>query len=154
MKVTSTVTLNPGPHTITVGDGGGSDNAPFADRIGGNSSIGSLVVASGGGAGGPAPSPEQPRMDGGSGSRTYFIRLPLYLPNNVIAIKVMMVRMLAAVAVVVVLVEMRQETPVVPNLIVPHFMWELFIQTAPCLMHGKVMLIQPDHMLVVVMDIQ
>jgi len=67
MKVTSTVTLNPGPHTITVGDGGGSDNAPFANRVGGNSSIGSLVVASGGGAGGPAPSPDQPYMDGGSG---------------------------------------------------------------------------------------
>ena len=36
MKITSTVTLNPGPHTITVGDGGGSDNAPYANRVGGN----------------------------------------------------------------------------------------------------------------------
>ena len=68
MKITSTVTLNPGPHTITVGDGGGSDNAPYDNRIGGNSSIGSLVVASGGGGGGPySPSGEEPKGDGGSG---------------------------------------------------------------------------------------
>ena len=67
MKITSTVTLNPGPYTITVGDGGGSDNAPYANRVGGNSSIGSLVVASGGGAGGPMPDSDNPNMDGGSG---------------------------------------------------------------------------------------
>ena len=70
MKVTSTVTLNPGPYTITVGSGGPSSPSPYPDRIGSDSSIGSLVVASGGGAGGPAPvgPPDlQPYMDGGSG---------------------------------------------------------------------------------------
>ena len=67
MKITSTVTLNPGPYTITVGDGGGSHDAPYANRVGGNSSIGSLVVASGGGAGGPMPDSDNPNMDGGSG---------------------------------------------------------------------------------------
>ena len=67
MKITDTVTLTPGPHTITVGDGGGSDNAPYANRVGGNSSIGSLVVASGGGGGGPMPESDEPNMDGGSG---------------------------------------------------------------------------------------
>jgi len=71
MKVTSTVTLNPGPYTITVGSGGlttdpSSPNL-YPNRIGSDSSIGSLVVASGGGAGGPMPSPDQPNMDGGSG---------------------------------------------------------------------------------------
>jgi hypothetical protein len=67
MEITSTVSLNPGPHTITVGDGGGSDDAPYANRVGGNSSIGSLVVASGGGAGGPMPASDNPNMNGGSG---------------------------------------------------------------------------------------
>lgn len=67
MEITSTVSLNPGPHTITVGDGGGSHDAPYANRVGGNSSIGSLVVASGGGAGGPMPASDNPNMNGGSG---------------------------------------------------------------------------------------
>lgn len=67
MEITSTVSLNPGPHTITVGDGGGSHDAPYANRVGGNSSIGSLVVASGGGAGGPMPDSDNPNMNGGSG---------------------------------------------------------------------------------------
>ena len=67
MKITSTVTLTPGPYTITVGDGGGSHPEPNVDRIGSNSSIGSLVVASGGGGGGPMSEADQPNMDGGSG---------------------------------------------------------------------------------------
>ena len=73
MRITSTVTIDPGSYAITVGDGGGSHNAPFEDnsRIGSNSSIGSLVVASGGGGGGPwGPNEDStyyPTGDGGSG---------------------------------------------------------------------------------------
>ena len=68
IKITSTVTLAAGTYAITVGDGGESHNRPYADRVGGNSSIGSLVVASGGGGGGPvSPSSQEPLMDGGSG---------------------------------------------------------------------------------------
>lgn len=66
IRITDTVTLSPGPYTITVGDGGNSGpTTAQADRAGDDSSIGSLVVASGGGGGGPAAPPTA--MDGGSG---------------------------------------------------------------------------------------
>ena len=65
IKISDPVSLSPGPYTITVGDGGNSNDSPFSNRTGGNSSIGSLVVASGGGGGGPG-SPDNV-MDGGSG---------------------------------------------------------------------------------------
>ena len=65
IRITDPVSVSPGPYTITVGDGGNSNDSPFSNRTGGNSSIGSLVVASGGGGGGPAPSASD--MDGGSG---------------------------------------------------------------------------------------
>ena len=68
MKVTTTVTLNPGSYAIGVGTGGNSSNCPYDHRIGENSSIGSLVVASGGGGGGPwSPTDNEPKGDGGSG---------------------------------------------------------------------------------------
>ena len=68
MKVSTTVTLNPGSYAIGVGTGGQSDDAPFAHRLGESSSIGSLVIASGGGAGGPMPAPDQVNyQDAGSG---------------------------------------------------------------------------------------
>lgn len=65
IRITDPVSLSPGPYTITVGDGGPSDASPTTSRAGGNSSIGSLVVASGGGAGGPTGTPSN--LDGGSG---------------------------------------------------------------------------------------
>lgn len=65
IRISDPVSLSPGPYTITVGDGGASNDSPFSNRTGGNSSIGSLVVASGGGGGGPG-SPDSV-MDGGSG---------------------------------------------------------------------------------------
>ena len=65
IRISDPVSLSPGPYTITVGDGGNSNDSPFSNRTGGNSSIASLVVASGGGGGGPA-SPDS-TMDGGSG---------------------------------------------------------------------------------------
>ena len=65
IRISDPVSLSPGPYTITVGDGGNSNDSPFSNRTGGNSSIGSLVVASGGGGGGPG-SPDSV-MDGGSG---------------------------------------------------------------------------------------
>ena len=68
MKVSSTVTLNPGSYAIGVGTGGQSSGAPYAHRLGESSSIGSLVIASGGGAGGPMPAPDQVNyQDAGSG---------------------------------------------------------------------------------------
>lgn len=68
MKITSTVTLAAGTYNITVGNGGQSDPEPYSARIGEPSSIGSLVIATGGGAGGPvSPSEQNPNMDGGSG---------------------------------------------------------------------------------------
>ena len=68
MKVTSTVTLNPGSYAVGVGTGGNSHDCPFAHRLGESSSIGSLVIASGGGAGGPMPAPDQVNyQDAGSG---------------------------------------------------------------------------------------
>tara|TARA_Y100000004_G_C8914806_1_gene412598 strand:+ start:423 stop:1358 length:936 start_codon:yes stop_codon:yes gene_type:complete len=68
MKITSTVTLDAGTYNITVGNGGQSDPEPYSARIGEPSSIGSLVIATGGGAGGPvSPSEQEPNMDGGSG---------------------------------------------------------------------------------------
>ena len=65
IRITDPVSVSPGPYTITIGDGGNSNDSPFSNRTGGNSSIGSLVVASGGGGGGPG-SPDSV-MDGGSG---------------------------------------------------------------------------------------
>jgi hypothetical protein len=68
MKVSTTVTLNPGSYAIGVGTGGNSDGTPFAHRLGESSSIGPLVIASGGGAGGPMPAPDQVNyQDAGSG---------------------------------------------------------------------------------------
>ena len=65
IRITDPVSVSPGPYTITVGDGGASNDSPFSNRTGGNSSIGSLVVASGGGGGGPTSTASD--MDGGSG---------------------------------------------------------------------------------------
>ena len=65
IRISDPVSLSPGPYTITVGDGGASNDSPFSNRTGGNSSIGSLVVASGGGGGGPTSTASD--MDGGSG---------------------------------------------------------------------------------------
>ena len=65
IRISDPVSLSPGPYTITVGDGGASNDSPFSNRTGGNSSIASLVVASGGGGGGPTSTASD--MDGGSG---------------------------------------------------------------------------------------
>ena len=65
IRITDPVSVSPGPYTITVGDGGASNDSPFSNRTGGNSSIASLVVASGGGGGGPTSTASD--MDGGSG---------------------------------------------------------------------------------------
>lgn len=65
IRITDPVSVSPGPYTITIGDGGNSNDSPFSNRTGGNSSIGSLVVASGGGGGGPTSTASD--MDGGSG---------------------------------------------------------------------------------------
>tara|TARA_Y100000592_G_scaffold51369_1_gene81232 strand:- start:289 stop:1224 length:936 start_codon:yes stop_codon:yes gene_type:complete len=68
IKVTSTVTLAAGTYPITVGNGGQSHPEPYSARKGEPSSIGSLVIATGGGGGGPvSPSEQNPNMDGGSG---------------------------------------------------------------------------------------
>jgi len=68
MKITSTVTLAAGTYPITVGSGGQSDPEPYSARKGEPSSIGSLVIATGAGGGGPvSPSEQEPNMDGGSG---------------------------------------------------------------------------------------
>lgn len=65
IRITDPVSVSPGPYTITVGDGGNSNDSPFSNRTGGSSSIASLVVASGGGGGGPTSTASD--MDGGSG---------------------------------------------------------------------------------------
>lgn len=65
IRISDPVSLSPGPYTITVGNGGASNDGTFSNRTGSNSSIGTLVVASGGGGGGPG-SPVNV-MDGGSG---------------------------------------------------------------------------------------